>query len=497
MPNPANKEVMDAKERKNMIYSVIGVAIMLLFRFLPLNLPEVTPVGMQVIGIFLGTLFLWTFVDPLWASLIAIGMIGLSDYAPMPQLLKECFGNATVVQVFFLLIMSGALVYYKVTLYIGRFFLTRKFSIGKPWVLIWVICVGTYFMAGFINAFTAVFLFWAVMYDVFEEVGYKKGDAAPRVILTLIVVSALCGFPMAPYAQNGLALLSNFAKITETLPGGAVHVNNGAYMAVAITTGMLMIACNILIAKFVFRPDMSKLKNLDIDSMNRNPLPPMNQRQKTIVGGFTVLVLCMMLPSLFSKIPGMSFLAQNLNGLPLVAVAILAALRADHEPVLEVPKVIQNNFNWSSYFIIVAAILLGGVLTNESTGVSAFLKVILSPLFTGLSPVAFTVFLLIVAMVLTNMCNSLVIGMILQPVILTYCVQSGANPAPIVTMLIIFVLLSAAVTPAASPFAAVLHSNKEWVPTKYVYTYTIPFVLAELAIIMLVGIPMANLLMAV
>ena len=64
-------------------------------------------------------------------------------------------------------------------------------------------------------------------------------------------------------------------------------------------------------------------------------------------------------------------------------------------------------------------------------------------------------------------------------------------------MLIIFVLLSAAVTPAASPFAAVLHSNKEWVPTKYVYTYTIPFVLAELAIILLVGIPMANLLMAV
>ena len=65
----------DKALRNKIINSVIGVAIMFVFRFLPLNLTGVTEIGMQIIGIFLGTLYLWTFVDVLWPSLLAIVMI--------------------------------------------------------------------------------------------------------------------------------------------------------------------------------------------------------------------------------------------------------------------------------------------------------------------------------------------------------------------------------------------------------------------------------------
>ena len=483
------------KDTMTIIHSLIGAAIMLFFRFLPLNLPEVTPIGMQVLGIFIGTLYLWTFVDPLWGSMLSIVMLGFSDYMPMGGVIKEAFGSAVTQQCFFLMIMSGALVYYKITLYIGRFFLTRKVTNGKPWLLVYGVCIGSYLIAGFINCFTAILLFWPVLYDIFNEVGYKKGDAFPRVVLTLVVVSALIGFPMAPYMQNGLALLSNFAKITENLPEGSIHVNNVSYMAVAITLGFLMMTANLLYSKFVIRPDASKLKDYDVESINKNPLPPMSLQQKVVAGGFVLLVLCMMFPSLLPSLPGMPFLAANSYGLAILAVAVLGAVRIEGKPALDIPKVVASNLSWGAYFIIVAAILLGGVLTNESTGVTAFLNHVLSPIFQGMSAAVFIVLLLAMAMVLTNVCNSLVIGMILQPVILAYCTQTGANPRPIVTLLILFVLLSAAITPAASPFAAILHSNKEWVPTKYVYQYTIPYVLMELAITLLVGIPLTGILM--
>lgn len=87
MANSKNKDTM------TIVHSIIGVAIMVLFRYLPLNLPEITPVGMQVVGIFLGTLYLWTFVDPLWSSLFAIAMVGFSDYAPMNAVLQSAFGS--------------------------------------------------------------------------------------------------------------------------------------------------------------------------------------------------------------------------------------------------------------------------------------------------------------------------------------------------------------------------------------------------------------------
>ena len=331
--------------------------------------------------------------------------------------------------------MSGALVYYKITLYIGRFFLTRKFTNGRPWLLVFVVCVGCYLIAGFINCFTAIFLFWPILYDIFDELGYKRGDAFPRVFLTLVVVSALIGFPMAPYMQNGLALLSNFTAITANMPGGPVVVNNASYMAVAIIMGMIMLTANVMYAKFVIRPDVSKLKGYDVSLLNKNPLPPMDARQKVITAGFVALVLCLMFPSLIPSLPGMAFLSANSYGLCIFAVAVLAAIQIDGKSALEIPKVIASNVNWGAYFIIVSAILLGNVLTSDSTGVSACLSVVLSPLFNGMSATVFIIFLLLVAGILTNVSNSLVIGMILQPVVVTYCTQTGANAAPIVTLI--------------------------------------------------------------
>ena len=490
MANAVNKQ-----ERTTLIHSLIGVIIMIFFRFLPISLPEVTDVGMEVLGIFLGTLYLWTFVDPLWGSLLSIAMLGFSSYSNMSATLSSAFGSPVVAQVFYMMIMSGGLAYYKITAYIGRFFLTRKFTNGKPWLLMGVIGVGCYFIAGFINAFTPIFVMWPVLYGIFDEVGYKKGDAFPRVAITLVVIASLLGFPMAPFAQNGLALLSNFTSITANMPGGPVVVNNGAYMAIAIIMGMISLLAIILFFKFVVRPDAEKLKGYNIENMNRNPLPPMNLSQKIYCVGFVVLILGLMIPSLFPNLPGLGFLSTCGYGLALFVVAVLAALRLKGEPVLDIPKVMSTNMSWGAYFIIVAAILLGNVLTSDSTGVSAFLSLILSPLFEGMSSVVFIVLLLLLAGILTNVCNSLVIGMILQPIIVTYCTQTGAAAAPIVTLLIQFVLLSASITPAASPFAALLHSNKEWVPTKYVYQYTMPVVLIEFVLYLIVGIPLCNIMM--
>jgi sodium-dependent dicarboxylate transporter 2/3/5 len=112
-----------------------------------------------------------------------------------------------------------------------------------------------------------------------------------------------------------------------------------------------------------------------------------------------------------------------------------------------------------------------------------------------MSGTTFTIVVLAVAIVLTNVCNSFVIGLILQPVVLSYCATAGVNPAPIITLLIFTVLLTAACTPAASPFAAMLFGNKNWLPNGDVYKYSLVFVLVETVIILVVGIPFISLLM--
>ena len=489
--------------KKNMsyIHFAIGLAIMIGFRFIPEGvLPAVTPVGLSVLGVFIGTIYLWSTIDPAVASLTSICMLCFSGFGNTQSVLQQTFGNPVVTQMFFLMIFMGGLTDRKLTVYIARWIMTRKFVEGKPWVFTFVMLFGTFVMSVFIGAFAPIFLFWPVLYGVFEDVGYKPGDKYPTVMLIAIVVAALIGFPVPPYMSNGLALLGNFRgliannfQVLATMPG--VMISNATYFLGCFSLGTLLVVAVVLVMKFVFKPDVAPLKQVTIEMLERNPLPPMNKSQKTYGIFLGIFVFIMLVPSLLPNLPVLSFLNANSLVLGTCLVTILALINFGEEgPVLRFGPVMGQQFSWPTYFLCVSAIVIGSVLTNEATGITPFLNTILAPIFNGMSGFTFTIVLLAVCIVLTNISNSLVIGMILQPVALTYCATANVNPAPIITLLIFTVLLSAACTPAASPFAAMLFGNKKWLASGDVYKYSITIVAVEAVIIIGLGIPFINML---
>ena len=450
-----------AQTKKKDFYSihlVIGIGIMLLFRFLPIQLPCITPIGMEILGIFIGTLYLWTTSDPIISSILSIFLVGLSGYSTMNEVLTATFGNPILVQVLFLLTAINCLIENNLTEYCGRFFLTRKICLGRPWVLAFFIMLGSMLMGAFMGGFTPIFLFCPILYDIFETVGLKKHDKFPTIMLILVTVATLLGFPIPPFMGNGLALISNYASVTGNM-GAVIEINNAGYLLTGLIHATVCIIVLVLFCKFVLRPDTSKLKELKMETLNKNPLPPMSLRQKFIA----------------------------------VSLFLLCAIRISKKPLMDFSSTMKR-FSWSTYFLIASAILLGNALTNESTGVSAFLNTVLMPVLQNVPASAFAVIIMILTVVLTNVCNSFVIGLLMQPVIATFCMATGMNSAPVVSMMILFVLSSAAVTPAASPFAALLFGNKDWLKSGEIYKYTTIFVAIELAIVLLVSMPVANML---
>lgn len=478
-----------------MIHAAIGIAIMLLFRFLPISLPEVTPVGMEILGIFIGTLYLWTTVDPIWSSILCISAIGLSNYAPMAAVLSTAFGSAVVVQMLFMMIFTGALVHEKVTLHIGRWFLTRKVAEGRPWLLIYIITLGAYVMTAFMGSpFAPIFLFWPILYGMFQQVGMSRNDKFAKLSVILVVFGSMCGFGVPPYVSNPMAMLNNYRQIAAAA-GSDVVLNDGMYFICYFILGLIVMTAAVLFCKFVFRPDASKMKSIKVADLNKNALEPLTLRQKILAGSFVVLILCMLLPCWFPNAPVLGFLGANSMGLAGLFVALMCALRIKGKPVLDFLPVMEKQVAWPSYFIIVAAILISSVLTDASTGITAFLNHILSPVFSGMSTLTFTIVLMVIMMILTNLCNSFVIGVVLQPVMLSFCVTNGINAAPIVALSIFFVLSNAMVTPSASPFAALLFGNKDWLDAKDVYKYCGLLALLELVLILIIGIPLSNIFM--
>lgn len=476
------------------VHLAIGVGIMLLFRFLPFQLPHITPMGMKILGIFIGTLYLWTTSDPLTSSILAIFLVGISGISNMNEVLSSTFGNPILVQVMFLLLVINTMVDNKLTEYCGRFFLTRKSCLGHPWMLVFYILVGCVLMGAFMGGFTPIFLFGPILYDIFETVGMKKNEKFPTIMLILVTIATLLGFPIPPFMGNGLALLSNYTTVTGNIMGTPVEVNNAGYLATGLIHAFICVVILVLFTKFVLRPDVSKLKNLTMEDLDKNPLPPMTVSQKLIAAFFAGFITILLIPSIAPNWGVARVIKENTYGIAAFIVFLLCTIRISGKPLMVFGESMKS-FSWSTYFLIGSAILLGNTLTDKGTGVSEFLNSILMPLFKNVPISAFAIIIMLLTVVLTNLCNSFVIGLLLQPVIATFCMASGINSAPVVSMMILFVLSSAAITPAASPFAAMLFGNKEWLQPKAIYKYTLIFIAIELAVVLAISLPIANMLL--
>lgn len=109
-------------------------------------------------------------------------------------------------------------------------------------------------------------------------------------------------------------------------------------------------------------------------------------------------------------------------------------------------------------------------MSADSTGIKAFLAQLISPLLAGHSPIFFIILLVACAGLLTNICNNGVVALILISVLLSIGEELGLAPTPIAITIMLTVQM-AMFTPAASPFAAILFGNTEWIKPKAVYKY--------------------------
>ena len=93
---------------------------------------------------------------------------------------------------------------------------------------------------------------------------------------------------------------------------------------------------------------------------------------------------------------------------------------------------------------------------------------LLYPILGGRSESTFTLLGLLSGVILTNFGNNAAMGVVLMPIIHAFTLESAFDPYTIVTLvtMIVFVAL---LTPIASPHAALLHGNKEWISVSYTH----------------------------
>lgn len=364
---------------------------------------------------------------------------------------------------FFIFIFCATINYYGLSRFISLWFITRKFVIGKPWILTFTFLASIFLLGGLTSASPAAIIGWSILYGICDICGYKKGDGYPTMMVFGIVFAAQVGMSMIPFKQVPLTVIGAF----ETMSG--VGVDYAKYMLIAMLCCVFCSVLFILIGKYVFRPGMQKLRALDTRKLDQNGSLVLNKVQKIVLFFLFALVVLLLIPNF---LPKEMLLTQFLSaigntGICICLVTVMCCIKVEHKPLLPFKKMVDSGVTWGIILLLAVVQPLSQVMSAEESGITAMLMMILDPIFGGKSPVFFVLMIGFIATVVTNFMNNGAIGVALMPIVYSYCTATGISPQLAVIMVVMCVHL-AFLTPAASSSAALLHGN-EWCDTKAIW----------------------------
>ena len=130
----------------------------------------------------------------------------------------------------------------------------------------------------------------------------------------------------------------------------------------------------------------------------------------------------------------------------------------------------KSGIQWEALIMVALIIPIASFLTSDATGIKIFLANLLGPILLNKSPFIFIALILALAMFLTNFANNGIVCIIMMSVVVGMADTLGINAVSVSVALMLFAQVAVA-TPIASPFAAILFSNKTWVKANDLYKY--------------------------
>lgn len=256
-----------------------------------------------------------------------------------------------------------------------------------------------------------------------------------------------------------------------------------------------MLAVFMLLVKFIFKPDLRGFQKINVEQFKKNPLPPMNLQQKLFFISIFAYIIFLLAPSI---LPRTWFITEMLSrmgvlGITFLFVILLMLIHVDGKPVLPFGTVAAKSISWDVYFLVVAALYGANAVSNDITGIKAWLLQVLEPLLGNKPDVIFIALLLFFIATVTNIANNAGMVVILIPIVLAFSEQYPAVEPVTLSMLITFLAFFSILTPAASPYAGMLHARRDLIHVSDILKMGFPFVIIGVVLYTTIGYQLAKL----
>ena len=476
---------MDTQAKKvSPIHYLVVIAFCLFFQFIP-GFAGITKLGMAILGCFIGAVYGWIFIDMLWPSLIAMIGLGLSPIG-FDRVFAGSFGNITVMALILCMGVVGIAMTTGAFNWLASKLLGIKATQGKPWLTIWLVLVIAFPMGSF-NPIIMMVIFGAFITSMLTECKVKKNDKLAIFTYLGCAFSLMMGQILFPFFSTGLVFYGAYNKMFSMYP-----INMVAYLLFMLIAGVLMITVWVIVMKFVMRVDAKPLAEYCSDCSELKA----TRSQKISLLMFVLFILINVLGSVGPLVPYLSVL--GLGGYCLIGCAVMPFLKDEEGNTIGNLEQLLHMGNWGQVlmvgFIMLLSTYMSGSIQGLETGIPTAMAMLFAP-FMSLSPWVFIVVALIVAVILTNFANNMIVAVMVMPLLVNYAAGVGMNPATVVVILFIMAQFALA-TPAASPVTAVA-MTQDMCDSSEMTKGAVKILPIMIVAGLIVGIPLANLLFAV
>lgn len=457
------------KNTKYYINSAIGVAIMVFFGMLP-PFSTVTPMGMKILGIYIGLLWLWSTVDMVWPSLLGILLTGFSGYKSVGALLQAGWGDGTVIYIWLICMFAYFINKSGVSNIIVHTIMTAKFSKGKPWVISLLFFTSAYVVGALVSMTPACLLVWALFEKFAEDLGYKKGDRYVPFMIVGIALSGLMGFALFYFRLPG----SIFIGYAQEM---GVNVNFLGYTIESFLIGFGSVVVYTLFGKFIIRPNVEPIKaGYDFGEGEK-----ITSDQRSMLILTFALVVVFIIQSMWGKSAIGAFLTKlGTSGIVVCFLLLMGFIkRKDGNFFADLIDGTKNGVPWPVFYILIIGMPLAFAMTDETLGINTMLSSVFDGILGGSTNgfIAFVLLVTALCAISTQFLLNQIPGMVIFPIAAVYAQNLGIHLGVLCLMLTICSNASI-VLPSANPIAGVMHGKTNWIDAKEIYRDSIPLVLA-------------------
>lgn len=474
-------------------------SVALLFVFIIIALSLVLPVpdglgrsALYVLGIFISTVLLWMTVGVTWPSVFAILALGFLPETSLGEVISSSIGNSTITFLIFTFCCSWAL---EQTPFVRRCavcFLSVPIASRKPWMFILLYFSSILLLGSFMSTTVIVIIYLTINEEIFAILKLQKGNrTADMMTMGLIIVSAISG------AVTPIAHVFPLMAISLYTDATGLTIRYLDYILAAVPAGILVMLVMMLIFRIVLKPDVSCLKDLDIEEI-RKATPPAGNRERATAAIFLGVCVLWILPELISGIlPAVSSFLSSFGTVmpPMLGALLMCLFQVEEKPLMDLKKALAG-IPWLSIFMGAAALALGGQVSNPDIGITTAISEAMSPLLAVISPFMFALIMIIFTTLATNVAINMVIVTLSCTIAIPICLSmgNGAICTPALCSVIGMASAYAFATPPAMTTVA-LGTGSGWTNTRNMAVYgflVIPVVCLALAFI---SFPIASAIM--